>query len=530
MQRLSGLKVIDDPPEGHQPPARWAHTVTHTPQGLLLFGGFASRQYKNDAWLILPSSEPVELRSTDRIQGSDASGAPPPGVAVAAYASQDGLSAGDSAAYPSVRSNLTALAIDDSVVLFGGGLNKQKYGDAYLLRVARTGQAGKHVLQTCRLRTPGAVAARPKNFAAGCRLTRRVFAIFGGVDDKSRDSEELCLGTLERTPLAISQAEGPGARLVGNLAPLPPQTLRWRIEASGGALGGAQPSAPAPRKCHVMLAAPAPFPTPEDACMALLHGGCHSESYVPYADTWVLMPLSSGVAASAPPHTPGGVFSASDADAAGSAAGGAGSAGGGLLQYTWVRPDIRGAPPSARWGHAASLVPGRDPSESAFLVVGGFGGPGEAAHEGGGASASSSSSSSNNNNAPPQGQRPPEGANVDLNDLYVGVLTVSSSAAEMNAGENRMPLPSLSAFSLPPASYPREYFAAGCAVTWTRVACGVSFPPRRRLGADLLPSAGGGGAAKAPGRGGGGRGGRRQPRHLWRLLTPRQLPWGPVGH
>jgi len=441
------------------PAPRWAHTVTPAPGGAILFGGFADKVYRNDAWLLTGAGGGGAAAA--RLRPSDA----PPAAALPGgdYEPADAAASGADAYYPSARSNHAAFALDGAVIIVGGAMGKKRLGDAYALLAG--GGAGAPALASARLvadaaapaasaEAAAAVLASGFTFAAGAQLNKQAFIVVGGLAGTAAgEFSGALVGALGIAPSVFARAAVSAGSSSGSpsVARVPPQAVKWAVCGGGG--GGA--NAPRARKCHVMAAAPAAYASPsvgrdgsEPASIVLLHGGCFSEAYTPLDDAWLLMPLSAAVAAklaagrAAPPAdlitVPGGAER------------------GARLAFAWVRPREGGARPSARWGHALTPIPGRPPTEPAFLLVGGYGGaPGPTDVRGGGGG----------------GAPAPQ---ADLNDVFVVTALVGAdpAAAEAHAARGSFSAP---ADLVPPVD-----------LAWSSVKFSVPFPARRRLGGAAL--------------------------------------------
>jgi hypothetical protein len=451
------------PAEGKPwPSIRWAHSVAPTPHGTLVFGGFANKVYRNDAWLLTPAAgggyEAAELRESDHPLPGQPPGSPyvtPPGLERTAREGED-------ARYPTARSNAAAVALGGSVVVFGGGTGKAavKYDDAYLMRVEARAER-RFLLQTCRVLPEQGARPAQKAFAAGARLTAdTTLCLFGGVDRANADTDDLYVGVLAAAPHTIfDNATDPVS--AARLQVFAPQRARWAVASRASAGGGAAAWPPA-RKCHVMASSRVPYPfappgagaAAEEGFMAFLHGGCVTEQYTPFGDAWLLLPvharalralnalaLPAGLVAA--PYTPlrasaGPAPPASQPPAA--------------PVFGWAELKPGGGPaPAARWGHAiVPLATRAGAMEAAFALMGGF--AGEAAE-----------------------------AAVDLNDLWLARVTLEPSPAEREGFPASAPGARAAAFFLPAArlAWSRVELARGSPV----------YPPRRRLGAaEVLPT------------------------------------------
>jgi len=249
------------------PNARWAHTVTPIGrrEGALLFGGFASKVYRNDAWLLTAwgtGGGAVRLRPSDVLVN--------PNEVAAGYRGPDAshmVARRDPNAmswYPSVRSNHTAFAMDGAVIIYGGGEGKKKLDDAFVLmttqgdtEIASGGLCVATQSNTFDTTSNTAVSyALPAlAFAAGAQLSKTSFIIFSGVG-KSNSGEYA--GALVCTLMQ------PLSALVPAVTPSSYKTVHRlpdsRMEMIEIALSGQE--VPAARKCHAMCAAPAPILPP----------------------------------------------------------------------------------------------------------------------------------------------------------------------------------------------------------------------------------------------------------------------------
>lgn len=441
------------------PGARWAHTITPLGQreGALLFGGFASKVYRNDAWLLTAGvgsgAGAIQLRPSDVLINPSDAAAGYKGADAAHVAARGGGFARDFSSqfwYPSVRSNHTAFAMEGCVIIYGGAEGKKKLEDAFVIMGTRGDTqiaSGSLCLASPPTSSPSnpdaAYNLPPLAFAAGAQLSKASFIIFSGVG-KSAAGE--FPGALVATLLeSLSSATTPVALPPGFKASVQKLPDIRMVFESVPLTGSNMPSA---RKCHVMCAAPAPYASPsslnaaaEPANLVLLHGGCVGDTYEPLGDTWALVPLSSDVSEQLAKERPS---PASAHLITVPVLAGDGSGSRARLSFAWTQPAQAGTRPTPRWGHTLTSVPGRPTSEPAFILIGGFG--------------------------VQQGGARDTQEWVDLNDVFVLTALFGSPVSPTSATrscEAALLVPSIK-------------------LTWSSVTVETPFPSRRRLASAAL--------------------------------------------
>jgi hypothetical protein len=328
---------------------RWGHTLSRTPAGCLLFGGYNRPSYLGDVWV----SGDHDAAGGSSVQALGLSGVRGPSDV------------------PAGRSNHVAVSLGGFVYLHGGSLSRsERTSDVFALLPAP--EAG--VARCARVAvTAGGAEPCPRTFHAAAALDAGpTFVIFGGegAADSPRGGglggaispstgQPLAArsfdvgaggtaggaGAPASSPASPGQQQGSGA---ADLADLWLCTVRgsssgpscsWaqlgpthRAAAAAQGVGGTGEVWPTARRCHAMATDPA-------TQAVVLLGGCTGADFRPLADLWVLRLLGDSPDACAP-H--------------------------------WMTPAVGGTPPEARWGHTLTAV-ARSAEQATFICVGGRG-------------------------------------------------------------------------------------------------------------------------------------------------------------